>query len=152
MEPPSFYLFISCYLFNSSHIPPGLNFIRLLRVVITPSVAERRKRLEAIGSISGYIPVCYKALFKPSYFSSTFSLQELRRPLQVRFQDKWSVQNQSWWFGRIWSVLRSENRWWRLDSVPEEARWLCGFFSSLERLQKGIRESERRVLAWTGQD
>ena len=27
----------------------GLNFIRLLRVVITPLVAERRKRLEAIG-------------------------------------------------------------------------------------------------------
>ena len=27
----------------------NLNFIRLLRVVITPSVAERRKRLEAIG-------------------------------------------------------------------------------------------------------
>ena len=27
----------------------SLNFIRLLRVVITPSVAERRKRLEAIG-------------------------------------------------------------------------------------------------------
>ena len=35
-----------------------LNFIRLLRVVITPSVTsdvvERRKRLEAIGWISGY--------------------------------------------------------------------------------------------------
>ena len=27
----------------------SLNFIRLLRVVITPSVVERRKRLEAIG-------------------------------------------------------------------------------------------------------
>ena len=27
----------------------SLNFIRLLRVVITPLVAERRKRLEAIG-------------------------------------------------------------------------------------------------------
>ena len=27
----------------------SLNFIRLLRVVITPSVIERRKRLEAIG-------------------------------------------------------------------------------------------------------
>ena len=33
----------------------SLNFIRLLRVVITPSVVERRKRLEAIGWISGYI-------------------------------------------------------------------------------------------------
>ena len=33
---------------------PSLNFIRLLRVVITPSVVERRKRLEAIGWISGY--------------------------------------------------------------------------------------------------
>ena len=36
----------------------SLNFIRLLRVVITPSVTsdvvERRKRLEAIGWISGY--------------------------------------------------------------------------------------------------
>ena len=31
----------------------SLNFIRLLRVVITPSVAERRKRLEAIGWNSG---------------------------------------------------------------------------------------------------
>ena len=30
------------------------HFIRLLRVVITPSVIERRKRLEAIGWISGY--------------------------------------------------------------------------------------------------
>ena len=28
--------------------PASLNFIRLLRVVITPSVVERRKRLEAI--------------------------------------------------------------------------------------------------------
>ena len=33
----------------------SLNFIRLLRVVITPSVVERRKQLEAIGWISGYI-------------------------------------------------------------------------------------------------
>ena len=35
---------------------PSLNFIRLLRVVITPlvTVVERRKRLEAIGWISGY--------------------------------------------------------------------------------------------------
>ena len=32
----------------------SLNFIRLLRVVIIPSVIERRKRLEAIGWISGY--------------------------------------------------------------------------------------------------
>ena len=34
----------------------SLNFIRLLRVVITPlvTVVERRKRLEAIGWISGY--------------------------------------------------------------------------------------------------
>ena len=35
---------------------PSLNFIRLLRVVITPlvTVVERRKRLEAIEVISGY--------------------------------------------------------------------------------------------------
>ena len=35
---------------------PSLNFIRLLRVVITPlvTVVERRKRLEAIGLISSY--------------------------------------------------------------------------------------------------
>ena len=33
----------------------SLNVIRLLRVVITPSdFVERRKRLEAIGLISGY--------------------------------------------------------------------------------------------------
>ena len=30
-------------------ISGSLNFIRLLQVVITPSVVERRKRLEAIG-------------------------------------------------------------------------------------------------------
>ena len=30
-------------------VKDSLNFIRLLRVVITPSVVERRKRLEAIG-------------------------------------------------------------------------------------------------------
>ena len=36
--------FLFIYLFAIS-----LNFIRLLRVVITPSVVERRKRLEAIG-------------------------------------------------------------------------------------------------------
>ena len=40
--------------FNSSEVAcdfegGSLNFIRLLRVVITPSVVERRKRLEAIG-------------------------------------------------------------------------------------------------------
>ena len=34
-------------------VPYNLNFIRLLRVVITPSVVERRKRLEAFGWISG---------------------------------------------------------------------------------------------------
>ena len=39
---------------KKSHFFPNglihsLNFIRLLRVVITPSVVERRKRLEAIG-------------------------------------------------------------------------------------------------------
>ena len=83
---------------------------------------------------------------------SIFSLQELCRNLPVRYKDQWSVQNQSWWFGRIWSVLWSENCWRRLDSVPEEARWLCGFLPPLGWLQKGIRESERRVLAWTGQD
>ena len=39
----------------------GLNFIRLLRVVITPSViVERRKRLEAIGWISGYVSLAYR--------------------------------------------------------------------------------------------
>ena len=32
-----------------SNYKNSLNFIRLLRVVITPSVVERRKRLEAIG-------------------------------------------------------------------------------------------------------
>ena len=36
----------------------SLNFIRLLRVVITPSERERRKRLEAIGWISGYTSGC----------------------------------------------------------------------------------------------
>ena len=45
--------FLKCLLWKDS-----LNFIRLLRVVITPSVTsdvvERRKRLEAIGWISGY--------------------------------------------------------------------------------------------------
>ena len=30
-------------------VKDSLNFIRLLQVVITPSVVERRKRLEAIG-------------------------------------------------------------------------------------------------------
>ena len=93
-----------------------------------------------------------KALFKPSYFSSIFSLQELCRSLPVRYKDQWSVQNQSWWFGRIWSVLWSENCWRRLDSVPEEARWLCGFLPPLGWLQTGIRQPERRVLARTGQD
>ena len=83
---------------------------------------------------------------------SIFSLQELCRNLPVRYKDQWSVQNQSWWFGRIWSVLWSENCWRRLDSVPEEARWLCGFLPPLGWLQKGIRQSERRVLARIGQD
>ena len=36
----------------------SLNFIRLLRVVITPSERERRKRLEPIGWISGYTSGC----------------------------------------------------------------------------------------------
>ena len=35
--------------FQGWSISGSLNFIRLLRVVITPSVVERRKRLEAIG-------------------------------------------------------------------------------------------------------
>ena len=72
----------------------SLNFIRLLRVVITPSVVERRKRLEAIGWISGYAlgswgrfrakrpqrrrarrNGCFRRLPRPwRYFSVVFSL------------------------------------------------------------------------------
>ena len=44
---------LSLLKFKFSYPTHSLNFIRLLRVVITPSV-ERRKRLEAIGWISGY--------------------------------------------------------------------------------------------------
>ena len=40
---------------GSNSLILSLNFIRLLRVVITPSLVERRKRLEAIGWISGYL-------------------------------------------------------------------------------------------------
>ena len=43
--------------FSRRSRPISLNFIRLLRVVITPSVVERRKRLEPIGWISGYRPI-----------------------------------------------------------------------------------------------
>ena len=35
--------------------PASLNFIRLLRVVITPSVVERRKRLEAIDEFQAKV-------------------------------------------------------------------------------------------------
>ena len=42
------------FIFTIYHWTVSLNFIRLLRVVITPSVVERTKRLEAIGWISGY--------------------------------------------------------------------------------------------------
>ena len=56
------YKHISCILvLRLKNIFVSLNFIRLLQVVITPS--ERRKWLEAIGWISGYIFVPHLQMF-----------------------------------------------------------------------------------------
>ena len=58
----------------------SLNFIRLPRVVITPSVVERRKRLEAIGWNSGKPswPLHWKKLTKKV---DLFSLQIVRHDI-----------------------------------------------------------------------
>ena len=60
----------TCFVLIFLHV--SLNFIRLLRVIISPSVmSERRKRLEAIGWISGYprvfLPLCLKWSHKSSF-------------------------------------------------------------------------------------
>ena len=51
------YIFVQKSLINAVTHQYSLNFIRLLRVVITPSVVERRKRLEAIRHILKSLPV-----------------------------------------------------------------------------------------------
>ena len=101
-------------------------------------------------SLLMYIKFTRSRNYKLYYLIHSF--QELCRHLQVRWQDQWSVQNQPWWFGRIWSLLWPKNSRWRMDSISKETRWLCRFLPSLGLLQTRFWQSERRVLAWTGQD
>ena len=71
-------------------------------------------------------------------FFHNFSLQELRRSLPVRQTDQWSVQNRSWWFGWIWSVLWSQNSRWRLDGVSEETGRSVDFVRAWDAYKRGF--------------
>ena len=104
------------------------------------------------GEVKSFVSNVYLRDLEIKDCTFIYSFQELRRHLQVRWQDQWSLQNRSWWFGRIWSLLWSKNSRRRMGSISKETRWLCRFLPSLGWLQTRLWQSEWRVLARTGQD